>query len=149
VRGPGAEQVLDERYRPGADDAERSDVAVGPRADRPRPVGEAIQRPVVERDKLPVRGRPSIGLEVGIAQLHSVLERGPRVLWRVGRAAAMREGDRARVVEVRNSHDRSMPADLVREVDGGCLSAKGQLDSRIGGKPRLSPPGHHWWPRED
>ncbi len=103
---PGAEQVLDQRYRLRARHPQRADLAVGPRADRPRPVGHPIEGAVVERHELPVRGRAGVGLQVGVAELDGVLERRPGVLRRVRRAATVRERVRARVIEERYRHDR-------------------------------------------
>ena len=93
--GPGAEQVLDQRYRLRAAHPQRLGLGVGPRADRTGRTGRPVDRAVVERHELPVRGRPGVRLQVRVAQLDGVLERRPGVLGRVRRAAAVRERVRA------------------------------------------------------
>ena len=97
--GPRAEQVLQQRDRLGAADPRGADLAVGQVGDPPGPVGDPVERPVVERHQDAVRGRVHVGLQVGVAEPDRVLEGGPGVLRVVGGAAAVREREGARQVE--------------------------------------------------
>ena len=61
-------------------------------------------RAVVERDEHPVRRRLRVGLQVLVAEPDRVLERAPGILRRVGRAAPVGEGQRARMIEESRRH---------------------------------------------
>ena len=71
-----------------------AELGQGPRRERPVSVGGAIQRLVVEHDRVTVPGSAHIGLDPGGTHVDRVLERAACVLGGLGRPTAVRQPDR-------------------------------------------------------
>jgi hypothetical protein len=88
-------------------------------ADRTAPVGDAVERVVVERDEHAVDRGVDVGLDVAVAEVDRVLKRAHGVLGEIASSALVREGNRAGMVEERPTRGHGGPVlSVVRGADG-------------------------------